>query len=561
MISSKKGVQDFVSLFKQKGIKKIIITPGSRNAPLTISFTQDHFFTCFSIPDERSAAFYALGMAQYDKHPVAIVCTSGSALLNFYPAVAEAYYQKTPMIVISADRPREWIDQADGQTIRQENALDKHSKLSVNLLQEVDTEKDRLFNQRLINEAINAAINGRKGPVHINFPFEEPLYEQTEVPSSTAKNIKVHSTQNELTISALSELSSIWNKYSRRMILAGVLSPNEELNTLLGTIANQAIVFTETTSNLHHPDFFPNIDRTIRGLSEDEEKELQPDILITIGGPIVSKNIKHILRKYRPTYHWHINPDDLHLDTYQCLTDSIPIEPGIFLQQLTQSISNESNNDYFEQWKNKADKKKEKHQQWTKTAPWSDHLVFNSINKTIPANYVIHLANSSPVRYAQLYDWHKDIHFFCNRGTSGIDGSSSTAAGYALASEKNTCLITGDISFFYDSNALWNHHLPSNLKIILINNNGGNIFRFIPGPSNTGALEKFFETTHNFNGKGLSETFNLNYSKVSSINELDEVLPEFFAEANGKASILEVCTPRLDNSEVLRDYFKALKLK
>lgn len=559
MISDKLGVQDLLSLFKQKNIHKIIIAPGSRNAPLTLSFTQDDYFTCFSIPDERSAAFFALGMAQHDQHPVVVICTSGSALLNFYPAVAEAYYQKIPLVVISADRPHEWIDQADGQTIRQVGALDKHVKYSVNLLQEASEKKDRLFNQRQINEALNHATHGRVGPVHINYPFEEPLYGQVEKSNEKAKNIRIANISNQLSKETLKEFADVWNTSSKRMILCGVMSPSEKLNNQLNELSKQAVIFTETTSNVVGEYIFPCIDRVVKSLDKSEEASIQPDVLITIGGPVISKQIKFLLREHSPTHHWHIDPDDWHLDTYQCLTDSIPMMPADFFEQILPLIERETQNSYFQHWYEKALLKRKKHTTYTDQMPWSDHKAFKKIYQHIPANYTIHLANSSPVRYAQLYEWKNGNAFYCNRGTSGIDGSTSTASGYAIASQQPTCIVTGDVSFLYDSNAFWNHHVPANLKVIVINNSGGGIFRIIPGPGTTPALSTYFETNHNFKGEGIASTFNLDYTSVDTEEELESVLTDFFTKESDKASILEINTPRLENSAILKEYFSALK--
>ena len=559
MISDKPGVQDLLSLFKQKKIRKIIIAPGSRNAPLTLSFSEDKYFECFSIPDERSAAFFALGMAQKDCHPVAVVCTSGSALLNFYPAVAEAYYQKIPMVVISADRPQEWIDQADGQTIRQVGALKKHAKYSVNLLQEPQSKDDRLYNQRLINEAINHSLNGRKGPVHINFPFKEPLYQQVNKGANNAKNISIASTKNYLTESGILSIADLWNSSAKKMILIGVHSHSEQLKKAIDSISQQAVVFTETTSNIAGEFTFNTIDRLIKTISIEEEKDLSPDLLITLGGPVISKHIKAILRNNPPLHHLHISEDDWHLDTYQCLTQSIPVEINTFFDQLMPLIQLEEKCDYFETWSSINEKKRQAHNHYVSTMPWSDHSAFHSIHQVIPSDYHIHLANSASVRYAQLYDWPASNIFYCNRGTSGIDGSTSTAIGYAISTKSPTCLISGDVSFLYDSNAFWNHHVPSNFRAIVINNSGGGIFRIIPGPDSTNALATFFETQHDFTAEGIMSTFKIDYKKVQSKQELEELLPAFLNQGSGKPAVLEIRTPALDNAMILKEYFKTLK--
>ena len=169
------------------------------------------------------------------------------------------------------------------------------------------------------------------------------------------------------------------------------------------------------------------------------------------------------------------------------------------------------------------------------------------------------LANSTPVRYAQLFKNRKDLTYFSNRGTSGIDGSISTAAGATYESNKPTTLITGDLSFFYDSNGLWNNYISKNLKIIIINNGGGGIFRFIDGPSETSALD-YFEAPHKLNAEHIAKTFGVNYFKADSMSTLKETIADFYSSKLNEASILEIFTPQEKNAEVLKDYFKYLKL-
>jgi 2-succinyl-5-enolpyruvyl-6-hydroxy-3-cyclohexene-1-carboxylate synthase len=330
MYSDIPAAQTLVLQFKAKGIKRIVISPGSRNAPLTISFTKHPFFECYSIVDERCAAFFALGMAQQTGEPVAVVCTSGSALLNYYPAIAEAFYSDIPLIVVSADRPSYRIDIGDGQTIRQQNVFEKHIGYSANLKQDVShashlvakygksllkdsQESIQSFNEQEIVRAITTATDN-KAPVHINIPFEEPLYGRVEEPTITLGEVK-YKQEEELGNVDWSELSELWRKSIKKMILVGVNPPNALDETIIDQLASDGntLVFTETTSNLHHPEFFPSIDSIVAPIekrqdSEDVFKELQPDLLITFGGLIVSKKIKAFLRRHKPVHHWHIDP-------------------------------------------------------------------------------------------------------------------------------------------------------------------------------------------------------------------------------------------------------------
>lgn len=561
MTSEKPGVQDLIALFKAKNIQDIIISPGSRNAALNIAFHQDAYFNCKAVMDERVAAFIALGMSQASQKPTALVCTSGSAILNYYPAVAEAFYQKVPLVIISADRPLDWIDQADGQTIRQEKVLDQHLNKSVQLKQEVKSEQDRWYNQRLINEALNASLFPNKGPVHINFPFEEPLYEKANTNSAVVKNITPTPLHAQLSTSTLDEFVHTWNNSSSRLVLAGMQESNPQLNEILDQLAEmgQVVVMTETTSNLYSPHFFPCIDRIINHLSEEEAETLKPDLLITIGNAIVSKKIKRLLREHKAVNHWHISPNSYHPDTYQQLTSSIQLHPEDFFKQLTSSPLAPSSPEYFQQWKNIDIAHEEAHYQFISTLEWCDLKAFSIFQKNIPEESEVQLSNSSPVRYAQLFNWDYSLTFHANRGTSGIDGCTSTALGYALKSNTLTTVITGDVSFFYDSNAFYHNHVPSNLRVVLINNGGGGIFRIIPGPGSTEELEDFFETHHNFKANGIASAFGLDYISATDEESLEVALEDFYAPNREKAVILELFTPRMKNATILKDYFQSLK--
>lgn len=305
--------QSLIQLCKAKGIKHIVISPGSRNAPLTIGFTNHPYFKCYSIVDERCAAFFALGIAQQLESPVALVCTSGSALLNYYPAIAEAFYSDIPLVVLSADRPEQLVGIGDGQTINQNNVFANHILYAANLKEDV-----KQYNEREINNALNMAIS-QCGPVHINVPFNEPLYEMVETFSEFPEALNIQDPNSEL--ENLEQYRSAWNRAQRKMVLVGVNAANKVDQKYLEVLANDTsvIVFTETTSNLHHDNFFPSIDQLIAPLNESEFEHLQPDILLTFGGLIVSKKVKAFLRSYKPKQHWHIDAKKAN-DTFFCLT-------------------------------------------------------------------------------------------------------------------------------------------------------------------------------------------------------------------------------------------------
>ncbi|NQY29522.1 MAG: 2-succinyl-5-enolpyruvyl-6-hydroxy-3-cyclohexene-1-carboxylate synthase [Flavobacteriaceae bacterium] len=571
--------QQVIQLCAAKGVSHVVISPGSRNAPLTIGFASHPEIKTYSIVDERCAAFFALGMAQELQQPVAVVCTSGSALLNYYPAIAEAYYSRIPLIVISADRPKHLIDVGDGQTIRQENVFENHILYTANLKQDLGENNERFSkgknipsfildkllsisetrieeNQGFINRAINIAIE-KNGPVHINVPFAEPLYENQDSFTEEITIVAPKKSTDVLDRVHFNEFIENWNSAEKRMVLIGVNTPHKIAQDFLDFLGNDSatIVFTESTSNVHHPNFFPGIDKIIAPLSDSEFSELQPDILLTIGGLIVSKKIKVFLRNRQPKAHYHLGEDKA-FDTFFCLKYHFKISENSFFKELcTSSVPIESG--YQTKWLSVKNIRTEKHSNYLATLPHSDFKAFEAVLNTLPDNIVLHLSNSSTIRYIQLFDSNPNIVQYCNRGTSGIDGSTSTAIGHAAVSSVQNVLITGDLSFFYDSNALWNTNIPNNFRIIIINNSGGGIFRILPGDKNTNIFETYFETTHNLTAEHLCKMYGIAYSVTSEGDSLKNELNNFFIEGNSP-KLLEVFTPRTINDKLLVGYFSHL---
>lgn len=542
--------QSIIKICLAKGIQNIIISPGSRNAPLTIGFSNNPNFKCYSIADERCAAFFGLGMAQQTHEPVALICTSGSAVLNYYPAIAEAFYSQIPLVVISADRPQSKIDIGDGQTIRQENVFENHILYSANLDENASIENDAK-----ICYAIDAAILS-KGPVHINAPFEEPLYETTEKLSITSMVSKINKTENP-TID-LSEMIATWNKAQKKLILTGVNDPTVLEEQIIQYLAQDPSVnvFTEVTSNLHHPTFISSIDTIITNFAEAEFEALQPEILITFGGMVVSKRIKAFLRKYPATQHWHIDTLRAY-DTFGYLSHPIEMNPQEFFEQILSKAENVPS-DYKKNIVAIKNEKQLKQNEFEQSVVFSDFKVYAHILPKLQPNSQLQISNSAAIRYAQLFNIDTSITVFCNRGTSGIDGSTSTAIGAAIGSQKQTTLITGDIGFLYDSNALWNQYIPKDFKIILINNGGGGIFRILPGHSEDEVFNTYFETEHCFTAEHLAKMYRLNYLMAHDQVSLDKNL-EALMQHDEAPTILEIFTPTKLNDQILKDYFNFLK--
>jgi 2-succinyl-5-enolpyruvyl-6-hydroxy-3-cyclohexene-1-carboxylate synthase len=544
--------QSIIEICHAKGIQHIVISPGSRNAPLTIGFTENPHFTCYSIADERCAAFFAMGIAQQTNKPVVVVCTSGSAVLNFYPAVAEAFYSQIPLVIISADRPKDKVDIGDGQTIRQENVLANHTHFNANLTEEASEENDYK-----INEAFNKAFS-KLGPTHINAPFEEPLYETITVSSVDTMISTLGKVYRHIPLEDIIASTNIWNTSTKKLILVGSFEPNKIDERVLQHLSNDSsvIVMTETTSNLHHPSFLNTIDSIISPFDEEEIRAFQPELLVTFGGMIVSKRIKTLLRDFPPDNHWHIDRLRAY-NTFGCLTFHFEANPNDFFNQFL-PYTKYIESSYKAFGLELKEYRKQKHDTYIATIPFCDFKAFENIVKLMPKHLHLQVGNSSSIRYLQLFSMPETVPVYCNRGTSGIDGSTSTAIGAAVATEQETLFITGDVSFFYDSNALWNNYIPKNFKIIILNNGGGGIFRILPGHQENELFHTYFETAHCLTAEQLAKMYRFQYRQASNEESLKSVLPLFFAEQE-QPQILEIFTPTYENDGILKQYFKELR--
>lgn len=558
--TDKKGIQLIVNQCVLHGMHHVVISPGSRNAPFSIAFDEHPDVTCYVIHDERSAAFFALGIAQQLNLPVGVVCTSGSASLNYFPAVAEAYYQCLPLVIITADRPQAWIDQGDGQTIKQNGVFGSHVKYSCDFSEEYASADSQWYLERETAIAFNECNGKWKGPIHFNVGINEPLYGTEEISTFSGKHIQLCQGSFELTLNdSIFVSSELQNK--RILVLCGQLQKDEGLNKELELFAENSsvLVLTENTSNLKSNNFIHCIDRLLNALDEKNKEDFRPELLITIGGAIVSKKIKAYLRNNKPKYHWKIGNEFPYMDTYQCLTHSFQTDAKSFFKAANKLNYKRSQYNYSGPFKAIDFKLKDRIGVVMSNLDYSDITVFNEINEMLPEYANIHMANSSVVRYMQLFEPVNSMTYWCNRGTSGIDGSSSTAVGASvLSSSQLHVLLTGDVSFLYDSNAFLNNFLGSNLRIIVINNSGGGIFRIIPGPDSTKQLASYFEASHSFNAKGICLTAGIDYKNVTTLDDLLTFLPEFFHDNINQPRLLEISTPQEVNAKMLNDFFESM---
>lgn len=549
MYSDKKNVLELVALLKAHGITNIVLSPGSRNSPLIHSFATDSDFTCYSIVDERSAGFFALGIIQATGKPVAVCCTSGTATLNLAPAVAEAFYQELPLLVISADRPLEWIGQMEGQTIYQPGVFGKMVKQSVQL-PIVNNNQELWYCNRLINEAIINLDNGVKGPAHINIPIEEPLFNYTTNQLPLVRVIRRSSLR--FSISEQDRFAERFMKYSKRMIIVGQLPPENNISELLSSISlkHNVVVLSDHLSNITADDNHC-YDFIIRTSSETVRQELAPELLITLGGHTVSKRVKQFIRTNGVKEHWHISLSGDVVDTYKQLTNIIISDNETFLSYINDKTPIENNSIRFKKlWEERVASIKIPH------VEFSDITAVGMLICSLPENASIHFANSNSIYLSQLFDIPNSVYCYSNRGTNGIEGSVSTAAGYSAASERLTVLITGDLSFFYDINGIWNRHISSNLRIMINNNGGGGIFDTLNGLNNSEALSKYITVEHETSAKSWAEHQGFIYLSSSNEEELKQQLTTFLSADHAAPVLLEVFTSIEKNSKAIKTIYQ-----
>jgi len=516
--TNKSLVAILVNTLAAKGLRHVVASPGSRNAPLVIAFQRHPDIEMISVPDERSAAFFALGMAQYTDLPTALICTSGTAGLIFQNYVKASFQYPTD-----------------------EDHVDNH-----------------WYANRIANEAYNQCVHPHLGPVHINVPLREPLYDTTNT-DHQARTIEIVESSRGLYPETAVLLKEELKEYKKILILCGQIRPKEELSELVkrASLRDDVAVLSESISNFTGERVIPCIDRTLDSISDDKLDEFVPDLLITFDGPVISKKIKAFLRKNDVKAHWHVGPHRTDLDTFHALTKAIVCSRTYFVDAVL-NASDPKSSDYSDLWRSQFEKTTPLHKLYLEGIPFCDLKIFETIINHLPSHVHLQLGNSSVVRYVQLFDHYPDVPQYSNRGTSGIDGCTSTAAGYAHISDEMTLLITGDLSFLYDTNGLWHNHLSSHLRIIVINNGGGGIFKIINGPNQIPERDQFFVAEAKGNVQSVSKAYGLRYLNAGNSEELEAALTSTFFEPSDQAIILEIFSDR-ESDQYLKGYFKAIK--
>lgn len=565
-------IYDIAELCAQKGLTQAILCPGSRCAPLTLAFTRHPSIATRTISDERSAAFIALGIAQQTQQPTVLVCTSGSAAYNFAPAIAEAFFQEVPLVVFTADRPKEWIDQWDGQTIRQNNIYGGHVKKSFQLPEDYDHSDTQWYINRSVNEAINLSREFPCGPVHINVPLREPFYPAKGEKFQFSETVRVIS-ENILTTSLTNaekqESAESFVGFSKVMVLAGQQEYNDALIKLVERFSRKyhVAVVGDVISNFHG---FENTirfaDSFLGQSSKTVQESLQPELLITFGKSVISKNVKQFIRNHKPLEHWHIQPAGTVPDTFQSLTRVIRSSVENFFESLLAAepagkFENQKKSNYFHLWQAEEHRTQRSHADFFQEASFAEISVLKEIIQSLPLRCNLHLSNSMAVRYANmigLTQQQKGVHVFANRGTSGIDGCTSTAVGNALTSDVPTVLITGDMAFFYDRNAFWHNYNLPNLHIVVVNNQGGIIFEMIDGPGDLPESEEYFVTQQKLTAKNLAEEFGTSYILLDTLKKTKNSLKDFF-NFEGTVKILELKSDPNEAKEAFNKFKLTIK--
>jgi 2-succinyl-5-enolpyruvyl-6-hydroxy-3-cyclohexene-1-carboxylate synthase len=547
----------------QCGVRNVFVCPGSRSAPLTLSFNRHKGFRLHVVVDERSAAYQAMGIAMQQQAPVVILCTSGTAAVNFYPAVTESFYLEVPLIVLTADRPSSAIDQQDGQAIRQKGLFHNHIQLEYSFPEE-EGQAGMAAAEAICHLIATKLHHPKQGPMHINIPFSEPLYDIPELLPSLNELIadeEIDAFHHPIKEDEKVLLPPIPEGAKILVLLGYEWRPREIGNLLRLANHSSVVIIAEALSNAIHPTFI-HLPEAILAIPEKHEySNLQADILITTGLGVVSKRIKGFLRQYAPSQHWHISPSGQEVNTYGVLTHTFTDEQAVFealLQQLPEPTIN-SSTDFKPLWHRLQEKAADVVAASLGYDQWSELKSIGYIMSELPKNTRLHLSNSMPVRLGIQFapSYRSDIKYFANRGTSGIDGCVSTAIGFARGDSHQNILISGDLSFLYDQNGLWSIDRSHMLKIIISNNGGGNIFRLIDGPSSVPELDRLFYTPQNVSIAHLCSAYDIPYFCARDEETLQRLFPIFLRHPG--MCILELPSQPADNRHAFTQYKNALK--
>lgn len=595
MFSNKENINILTSLLLEYGVSDAVVCPGSRNAPIVHNLSQCQSIRCHPVTDERSAGFYALGIAQATQRPTVVCVTSGTALLNLAPAVAEAYYQHVPLVVVSADRPVQWIDQLDGQTLPQPDALGRFVRKAVSLpephvasvgsgdgleaagkgaLSDGDKrlDEERWMCRRLVNEALHAATCRQPAPVHINVPITEPLFAFDVAELPVAKRFR----QMEK-VSFLNQQRQLFERFfsvDRPMIVIGQMAYGIISPETIRSLSQHYVVMAEPLSNLHYQTIhFDEAVRVVEGLDRNESLQYVPDYIIYIGDTLVSKPTRRWLRSTKATS-CVITPDALDIhdpittleDIVECPLEDVDLllssfcdiydNPEDFEDDEDVMAHEDSRHGFHACWQQLLDRCAERTEAYEPGfSQMATVKYFEEQLADLDTDICVHYANSSAVRLACIYAQH---YVWCNRGVNGIEGSLSTAAGFSLATDALTVCVIGDLSFFYDQNALWNSNIGGNLRIVLLNNSGGGIFRQLKGLDKSPVATSFVAAQHETTAQGICTQNDIGYISAKDMGEMQIGIVTLLTRETNRPMLLEVFTDVDEDMKAMADYFALL---
>ena len=595
MFSNKENINILTSLLLEYGVSDAVVCPGSRNAPIVHNLSQCQSIRCHPVTDERSAGFYALGIAQATQRPTVVCVTSGTALLNLAPAVAEAYYQHVPLVVVSADRPVQWIDQLDGQTLPQPDALGRFVRKAVSLpephvasvgsgegleaagkgaLSDGDKrlDEERWMCRRLVNEALHAATCRQPAPVHINVPITEPLFTFDVAELPVAKRFRLMEK-----VSFLNQQRQLFERFfsaDRPMIVIGQMAYGIISPETIRSLSQHYVVMAEPLSNLHYQTIhFDEAVRVVESLDRNESLQYVPDYIIYIGDTLVSKPTRRWLRSTKATS-CVITPDALDIhdpittleDIVECPLEDVDLllssfcdiydNPEDFEDDEDVMAHDDSRHGFHACWQQLLDRCAEHAEAYEPGfSQMATVKYFEEQLADLDTDICVHYANSSAVRLACIYAQH---YVWCNRGVNGIEGSLSTAAGFSLATDALTVCVIGDLSFFYDQNALWNSNIGGNLRIVLLNNSGGGIFRQLKGLDKSPVATSFVAAQHETTAQGICTQNDIGYISAKDMGEMQIGIVTLLTRETNRPMLLEVFTDVDEDMKAYSMYFSQL---
>ncbi len=566
-------LMNMADLCYQHGMQHLILSPGSRSAPLALTFMRHGGFQWQVVPDERSAAYQAIGVASATGKVVGLVCTSGTAAVNYAPGLAEAFWQGVPIVAFTADRPPEWIGQGENQAIYQQGLYKPNVKGSLEMPVDLPLGDNERFVYQQIACALNTATGIPPGPVQVNMPFREPLYPKSDLPGPQPhlKTYQRSAFQQGLSTVNHTKLTQDLKHSDRILVVAGMASPTLEELRVLGdfVMRTKAVLVADSLSNAHRlPSAILSGDLIAKKALEQDYAVLKPELVITIGGQLLSKSLKTFLRDAKPAEHWHISEAGEARDTFQALTRVIPLKPYTFMREIGGKLWPKPENTFSQAWqKLYFQRQKATYDLATQKGGFSEIRVMKSLLEALPQKAVIHLGNSMPVRHTQLLSplfQERELTFKGNRGTSGIDGCLSTAIGYARKTSQPVYCILGDMAFMYDRNGLWGRALPRNLCVIVLNNHGGGVFRLLPGAQDQTELDEYFAFTYPTEFSHTAYQHDCGYFRAEDWSSLEAILPQI-APGVSQPTIVELDfrekTNFSDQAAIQADMLRKLSLE